>query len=138
VPDRVVPAFIRGDGKFLVCFSEAKEFIYGDGSYNNLNISSQHLSNARILLPLTPKIAVLYALPREYIVEPRLATLEASDELVSLINETTQIYSKECLFFRFERPHLSDHFVRREHLLYSEEDPILALVQQIPGVRIIF
>ena len=124
-----------GHGKFLVLFSNSGEFIYGDGFYHNLSSGSQHMSNSRILIPLTPRIAVLYAMPTEYMVEPRLVTLEAGDEMVSMVNETVQIYSKECLFYRFEQPGLTDYFLRREHLEYSSKDLIETLVEQIPGVK---
>jgi hypothetical protein len=69
-----------GGGKFLVLFSGSKEFIFGDGFYHNLSHNSQYMFGCRILLPLTPKITVLYVLPMEYMTEPRLVTQEASDD----------------------------------------------------------
>ncbi|KFI23841.1 hypothetical protein HW44_01505 [Nitrosococcus oceani] len=125
---------IRKDGKFLILYSDDKEFIYGDGTYNNIAISSSDPSCISMLLPLTPSITVLYALPMEYMVEPRIVTLKANGNIVNLINQTTQIYSKEYLFFRFEQPTVSEYFLRREHLQYTNDDPILALIRQIPGV----
>lgn len=123
------------EGKFLIIWSPEKEFLYGDGIYNNLSISSQSLNNARILVPMTPNIAVLYALPIESTVLPKLFSIESNDNLHSLINLTTQIYSKNCLFFRRDRPELSEHFLRGEHLRYDIEDPVEHLVRQIPRVK---
>ncbi len=124
-----------GHGKFLVAFSDNKEFIFGDGFYHNISCGSQYMINTRILIPLTPKIIVLYANPMEYMVEPRLVTLEADDDLVELLNQTIQIYSKDCLFYRYQQPELTDEFLRSEHLVYANDDPIKALVERIPGVK---
>lgn len=126
---------MNGLGKFLVLRSDNQEFIFGDGFYNNITLGSQNLFNTRILLPLTPWLAVLYASPMEYMVEPRLVSLRTTDEMVSIINETMQIYAKHCLFFRYDQPDLSDYFLCREHLQYAEGDPIAALIERIPGVR---
>lgn len=82
---------VSGRGKFLVIFSNAKEFIFGDGFYHNISNGSQYMFNARVLVPLTPRIAVLYAAPMEYMVEPRLVTIKADENLVVLFNETIQI-----------------------------------------------
>ena len=71
----------------------------------------------------------------EYLVEPRLVSLKATDELVATINQATQVYAKDCLFFRHDQPELSEYFLRREHLQYAKGDPIAALVEKIPGVR---
>ncbi len=122
-----------GRGKFLVLFSRSKEFIFGDGFYSH-NLTSMS-SGCRILVPLTPLIAVLYILPGAYMVNPRLVTQEAIDEVIPIINETVQVYSKECLFYRFERPFLSEHFLRREHLYYSNGDPVEMLIEQMPGAK---
>jgi hypothetical protein len=123
-----------GRGKFLVLFSRSKEFIFGDGFYSH-NLTSTS-SGCRILVPLTPMIAVLYVLPGAYMVNPRLVTQEANYDVITIINETVQVYSKECLFYRFERPFLSEHFLRREHLYYSDGDPVEMLVEQMPGAKI--
>jgi len=109
--------------------------VYGDGLYSNLYVTSQNLMNARALVPITPSIAALFARPMEYMVESRLASIEADDDLITLINTTTQIYSGDCLFFRTEQPALSEHFRRAEYLRYSDKDPVEQLVPQIPGVK---
>lgn len=109
--------------------------MYGDGLYSNLYVSSHNLINARALIPLTPSIAVLFARPMEYVAEPRLTSVEADDDLIRLINTTTQIYSGDCLFFRAEQPTLSEHFRHAEYLRYADGDPVEQLVSQIPGVK---
>lgn len=131
-------SFISGDtlfdGKFVLLLSDTIEFIFGDGFYNNLSFNTQCMVNGRILLPLTPHLAILWTLPMECVQEPRFCTRIADKDLVNLVNESVQIYSKECLFFRDEQPVLSDYFQKREHLIYAEGDPIRRLVGDIPGV----
>ena len=124
-----------GRGKFLILFSDSSEFIYGDGIYHNLNSCGQYLSNCRILAPLTPRMAVLYVTPMEYFTEPRIVTRRADEATVSTVNETVQVYSKECLFYRFDKPNLGEHFLQREHLVYSGGDPVETLIADIPGIR---
>lgn len=68
--------------------------------------------------------------------DPKLMTRVANRELVMFFNETVQIYSKECLFYRSEKPRLSEHFVTREHLEYAcDDDPLDQLLDGIPGVE---
>ena len=122
-------------GKFLLIFTRDREFIFGDGFYNNINVGSMHTFDARILVPLTPELTVLYASPMEYLVDPRLVTLEADEDLLELLNFTVQAYSKDYLYFKSEMPNLTEDFTRREHLIYREGDPIKALVKRIPGIR---
>ncbi len=124
-----------GRGKFLILFSDSAEFIYGDGIYHNLSSWGQYLSNCRILAPLTPRMAVLYVMPMEYFTEPRIVTRRADEATVSTVNETVQVSSKECLFYRFDKPTLGEHFLQREHLVYSGGDPMETLIADIPGVR---
>lgn len=122
-----------GDGKFLVLLSREREFIYGDGVYNNLSPNSMHLAGVRLAVPLTPELAVIYARPMQYMVEPRLVTRIADAETIQLINETTQIYSRDYLFFRTQKPVLIEHFQKREHLRYGDGDPIRSYINDIPG-----
>ena len=121
-------------GKFLVIFSDSAEFVFGDGFYNNLSVSSQSMHSVTILAPVTPNISVLYALPMQYMTEPRLVTLKADEGLVALLNETIQVYAKDWLFYKAMKPKLSESFSCTEHLVYSKRDPIEELVEQIPGI----
>lgn len=126
---------LNGLGKFVIIFSESEEFIFGDGFYHNISMNGVHHSpNVRILVPLTPNLTILYARPMAYMTHPKIMTRLADRYLVTLINETVQIYSKECLFYRSEKPILSEHFVRREHLTIVDGDPIDQLIESIPGV----
>lgn len=124
----------HGDGKTMVLFSSAQEFIFGDGFYNNLTGPSQSSVFSRILVPLTPELAVLSVYPMQYNPDPPLFTRKADSEVVALVNETVQVYSRDNLFFRSQKPELSDHFYKRQHLAYASGDPIKDLIANIPGV----
>ena len=125
-----------GSGKFIVLFSDSVEFIFGDGFYHNISMNGVRCSpDVRILMPLTPTMAVLYVRPMVLTPEPRIMTRLAERDLVELINETVQVYSREYLFYRSDKPELREFFVRGEHLVYSTNDPIDNLVDSIPGVQ---
>ena len=121
-------------GKYVLFCAESEEFIFGDGFYNNLWASTDNLFGARMLVPITPELCVLYVRPSQCNPVPRLVTRSAQADLVALINETVQIYAKDYLFFRSQQPRLSEHFKARDHREYYGFDPVQELIEQIPGV----
>jgi len=125
---------LRAEGKYVVYVSESEEFLFGDGFYTNLNVGSQNLFGARILLPMTPTIAILHARPMQYNPEPRLLSKKADPDLVALLNETVQIFAKDCLFYRSDEPKLSGRFKSGQFLRFGSHDPIDELIRSIPGV----
>ena len=126
---------LRPVGKIVVVWSANREFNYGDGLYSNLSPYSQDLRNFRAAIPITPTIAVVYTLPSQYIREPRVHTLEADHNLIEIINESVQIFSKECLFYRNISPALGDFFRIGQYMQYSAGDPILDFISQVPGIH---
>ena len=123
-------------GKFAVCFSTNREFIFGDGFFHR-NISGAVAPlTFEIFAPLTPLMAVVYAIPTSCMVDPRLVTLVLTDEEVSNLNDAVQTYSKMEIFFRSHKPELTQHFQARMHLCYAEHDhPVERLIRSIPGVH---
>jgi hypothetical protein len=102
---RAVQAFgVRG--KATAILSPDREFIFGDGFYHNLNSPSMAPHSARILAPLTPRLSVLYALPTQYRPEPRLSTLVIGADEAAALNDVVQVYARERLFYRADRPDL--------------------------------
>lgn len=91
-------------GKWLVMFSDEREFIFGDGFLHNYSTVSAPPLSPRILLPLTPTIALLFTSPQRYPSRPRLLTLRVTKDEVSFINGITQAYSCDCIFYRSDRP----------------------------------
>ncbi len=126
---------LRGRGKVAVILSPGRELIFGDGFYHNLNSSFGPPSSARILAPITPRIAVLYAVPRSYRPLPRASTIVVDAQEASMLNEVIQIYSRECIFFRSEMPAIRDDFALNSHRKFASiRNPIEDMVHDMPGV----
>jgi len=124
---------IGTNGKFVVLFTNDREFLYGDGFYHNLSSQTQNTVGARIVVPITPNVAVLYCHPHRFRTEPRLSTLLLTNEEVDVLNQTVQIYARDCLFYRTERPVLLPAYTDGAHRRYGERDPIDDWVQDISG-----
>ena len=132
---RMVCDAIGGRGKFAVLYSGKREFIFGDGFFHNITSPSAPPMASRILAPLTPEISVLHAIPSRYRPEPRVVTLELKDDEVHILNDTVLVYSRNEVFFRSQKPAITDDFAMARHLRYSEPDhPIEQLIHKLPGV----
>lgn len=132
---RMISENIGCRAKFVVLYSSGKEFIYGDGLFNNIaGITNPPLSPT-ILAPITPKISVLIARPLAFDVEPRLSTFVLTDQEVRIFNDAVQVYSKDAIFYRDDKPELIDDFKGREFRRYAGFDnPVENFVKHIPGV----
>ena len=122
----------KGMGKFAILFTYDKEFIFGDGCYSNIGPSSEHLINLKMLIPLTPNMAVIWAIPMAYRTPPRLISKKITPSIVELINQATQIYSKDYLFYKSEKPKIIQDFKLNEHRIYNyETDPIAKMINSL-------
>lgn len=121
-------------GKFAVIYSPKREFIFGDGFFHNFgSVNTPH--QPKMLVPLTPGMAVLYARPMRYITEPRVTTLCIDAAEADALNLAVQIYAKESIFFRREQPRVTDYFRRAKHCRFASNDnPVDQLIECIPGV----
>lgn len=106
-------------GKYLVLFSLEKEFIFGDGFFNNFNEATNAPTSPKYLIPLLPNACVFYARPMSYTSHPRLMTALLNNEEVDYINRTTMIYSKDNVFYRNDSPDLIDDFKKNEYRQYE-------------------
>jgi hypothetical protein len=132
---RVVADSIGARAKFAVLFSEGREFIYGDGFFQNVKCVTDAPHSPKILAPLTPTLSVIICRPGSYLTEPRLSTIVLTDDEVAMCNDAVQVYAREMLFYRFEKPALIEAFTRGEHLEYGHPDnPIANLIRAMPGV----
>ncbi|WP_348646380.1 hypothetical protein [Erythrobacter sp. F6033] len=135
---RALPNAMRnlsGSGKFLVIFSPEREFVFGDGFYQNMTIQAEHWHRPSVLVPLLPHISVLYTRPNQYSPRPRLTTLTANSNEVEALNHVVQIYARNCLFYVNEKPVLSDEYKRNVHLIFGDhKNPVERLIHSIPGV----
>ena len=122
----------KGRGKLAILFSDENEFIFGDGFYNNFAAATESATGAKILIPITPLITLVWVYPREYMTLPRLVSQRADTDLIQFLNYTIQVYSNEYLFYRNEKPKLIDDFKQNKHLVYSSyPDPIDSLIANL-------
>lgn len=122
----------KGVGKFAVLFTKELEFIYGDGVYSNISASTENLLRIKVAIPMTPNIAVIWSSPMECRTYPRLIPIKTDNEIVEIINNSVQIYSKEYLFFRDQQPNLIDDFKLCEHRIYNpNSDPVDTLIDSL-------
>ncbi len=122
-------------GKATAIHSPEREFIFGDGFYHDLTSPSGPPHSPRILVPLTPRLAVLYAIPMRYTAEPRLSTLVIGAEEAERLNNVVQTYSCKWLFYRTDRPELIDNYRAGKHLRYTSPGNIVEnMVHAMPGV----
>ena len=132
---RTLSDAIGADGKFAVLFSAGREFIYGDGCFNNLDGAVDPPYLPKILVPITPEIAVIICRPFQYLVEPRISSIVLTDDQVEHCNHAIQVYSRSEIFFRSEPPCLDSVFACGERYRYAHPDnPVDLLIRSIPGM----
>lgn len=132
---RVVADSIGARGKYVAVFSQGREFVFGDGFFHNVSNAQNAPFNPKLFVPLTPHLCILVCRPMRFMVEPKLCTLVLADEEVEVCNSAVQVYAKNAIFFREERPEIRDDFRLGEHRRYDDpRNPIDELVENIPGV----
>jgi hypothetical protein len=132
---RLVADVIGSRGKFVVVFSESREFVFGDGFFHNIKNSDLFPSSPKLFVPITPYMGLLLCCPPTYLAEPRLLTLVLGEQEVDACNSVIQVYAKEAVYFRSQQPELTDVFRRAAHLVYADRNnPIERIIQGIPGV----
>ncbi|HET6803997.1 MAG TPA: hypothetical protein VFH59_00955 [Frateuria sp.] len=131
---RAVKAF-GVSGKAAAILSPDREFVFGDGFFHNLNSLTGPPSQPRILAPLTPRLAVLYAIPMRYRDEPRLSTLLIDAGEADVLNQVVQIYARQALFYRSERPRVTDEFRASQHRRFIAPGHVVdEMIHAMPGV----
>lgn len=106
-------------GRWAILFGDSREFIAGDGFLHNFPASADGLgSGKKLVLPILPTASIVYMAPGSYPSEPKLVTLRADAEETGLLNEIVQVYAKDILFYRTQRPILSEGFRLAEYREY--------------------
>lgn len=119
----------KGIGKFSILYSHDSEFIFGDGFYSNVNATTERLHGLRVVIPMTPQVAVVWCSPIAYRSTPKVIGVHVPPETVREINESVQVFSKDYLFYRSQEPDLIEDFKIGQHRIYlHEHDPIRLLV----------
>src|SRR3546814_15841111 len=96
---------------------------------------SRPQNSPEILAPLTPRLAVLYARPMQYTTEPRLSTLVIGADETETLNHVVQIYARDKLFYRSDKPVLTDEYRVRKHLQFSDPNHlVIEMIHDMPGV----
>lgn len=132
---RAISDSIGHKAKFAILYSHNKEFIFGDGFFHNLAGLNSTPTTPKLLVPITPLISVLIARPICFREQPKLVTLVVTEEEVAECNTTVQIYSRNSLFYRSQKPFLENEFKQSRHLRYLESDnPIDYLISSLPGI----
>ncbi|HZG46419.1 MAG TPA: hypothetical protein VEZ41_09155 [Allosphingosinicella sp.] len=103
-------------GRWAILFSDEKELIAGDGFLHNFPASQDALnSGLKLVLPILPTATIVYMSPMQYPSEPRLVTLRLGADEVEQLNAITQVYASGFLFYRDDKPELSEAFQHGEH-----------------------
>lgn len=132
---RVVADRIRANAKFCVLFSPDRELVFGDGFFTNIRSPGDHLMTHKVLAPITPNMAVLIARPQSCRQDPKLMTIAIQPSEADILNNTVQVYAKDAIFYRSERPEITDAFASRQHFHYYQPgNSIEEFIHTLPGV----
>ena len=73
----------------------------------------------RCVVPLLPSVTVMFVKPLMFRTKPELMTIRLRKNEVEFFNEVVQIYSRDHIFFRNDKPRIIDGFSKREHLQFE-------------------
>lgn len=122
---------------FVLMHSPLKKFIFGNGSLDWL--TSGLVANriiGRTLLPLTPHLCVYFCTPMLMRSTPNCASLSLAPWMVDWVNDITQIYSKDKLFFLGKPPKITGAFRQRQFLEHKEKtDALIEMLDEIAGIN---
>ena len=127
---------MENSGRWAILFSDEREFIAGDGFFHNFPASQDGFHSGRkLVLPILPTAAVVYMSPMQYPTEPKLVTLRLGADEVERLNEIAQVYASDFLFYREEKPTLSESFTCGGHRQFQYHghdwlDPLLDKLSQ--------
>lgn len=107
-------------GRWALLFTDNTEFVAGDGFLHNFPASSEGInSGKKLILPILPTACIVYMLPTQHPTEPRLVTLRVSDQEAEILNDIVQVYAREFLFFRDQKPNLGNSFKLCQHQMFE-------------------
>lgn len=113
-------------GKFAVLMSEDRELLFGDGFFSTFPTNGHVSGFHRCIIPMTPSMAILYTSPFQYVSNCEVATIMLRNDEVDFLNHLVQVYSRDRIFYRSDRPVIHDAFLARQHMqLTGHSDPDL-------------
>ena len=122
---------------FVLLHSPLKKFIFGDGSLDWLTdgLSAGRIAG-RAVVSLTPRLCVYFCTPMRMRPSPNCALLSVAPWMVNWINEITQIYSREKLFFLGKAPMLTEEFRGGKFLEHKKRaDELIDMLDDIAGIK---
>ncbi|MBU9829713.1 DUF4238 domain-containing protein [Rahnella sp. FC061912-K] len=122
---------IKNEASIYLLLSKEKEFIFGDGFYHDIPTVTIPNRSPTLVCPLTPHICVIID-AKERKKDDSLISVAVNEEEVKICNDTVQVYSKNEIFYREDKPILSEHFkdnIRKEY--YHYDNPLLKLLEKI-------
>lgn len=121
--------------KFVILHSPIKKFYFGDGMFDTLDTGRTIGIGGRILAPLTPNICVYFcATTKGY--NKNTVSLSVPSWMVDLVNEITQIYSGNTIFFSGRKPKISDNFKSGKFLRHNyRKDYLINILDDLVGVQ---
>lgn len=121
---------------FVLLHSPFKEFICGDGYLDWLTTGIPAMKiDGRALIPLTPELCVYFCTVNSRMNHvPNCASLLAPSWMVDHVNDITQIYSGNRLFFFNNPPKVSSHFIDAQFFEHTDRSDILIdILDEIAG-----
>ena len=115
----VFTRIIDTGGRFVALISEGPEFIWGDGFLHNFVASSVPPLSPLCIVPILPTATVLFTKRHSFCVQPELVIMRLGKDEVAFFNEIVQIYSRNYIFFRKDKPQITEHFATHEHLEFE-------------------
>ena len=133
---RQVVSSLQHGGKIVLLRAPTSEFVMGEGYLNTLVGTTVELQY-RCLVPLTPTLAVLAFAPQRFLVDPTVSMLSLTDREVDIVNEITQVYTRDYLFFRSRPPPVTEPFERHQfrivpHHKHPWTEAIIELIAGVP------
>lgn len=117
--------YLCNKGKFAILFSREQEFIFGDGFYNNFKNASGADKEIRMIVPVLPNICVYYIRPINCGRNPRWVAIDLGKDDIDFINKTTMAYSRDYVFYKSQKPIITEEFSCRKFLPYPDDkDPV--------------
>ena len=127
--------YMSGRGKVALIYSPEQEFIFGDGFFHNLTTPGNMAHSPRMIVPLTPRYSVIYAMPSSMNPNPMFHACYVGADVATQMNRTIQVYSKDELFYANEKPCPGKDFLKSAFMRYEYgSNSADHLIAKIPGI----
>ncbi|MDF1634159.1 hypothetical protein [Mycoplana sp. MJR14] len=113
---------ISSNQKFVILHSPMKNFLFGDGLLDWLTVNeNSYRISGKALIPLTPNICIYFCTTDSITSNHNCASLIAPNWIVDRVNEITQIYSRDKIFYLGKPPQIINSFRQNEFLEFENK-----------------